>query len=140
MIKQISVFVDNKVGRLSEIADIMAANGIDIRALSIADTTDFGILRLIVNKPEHCCEVLRAEGITVSITSVTAVSIVDKPGQFAKVLDLLSKNNINVDYVYAFIGRSDAASVILKTSDDAAASKILSENGTRLLTDDEVYA
>ena len=110
LIKQISIFVENKPGRLNSITKLLKDNDIDIRALSIADTKDFGILRLIVNKPELACEVLKGADCTVSITNVIAIGINDKPGGLADAMDCLYRANISVEYMYAFI---------TKTSDQA---------------------
>ena len=103
IIKQISIFVENKAGRLAEITEAIAAAGIDIRALSIADTTDFGILRLIVDKPEAAALALKEAGLTVSITNVIAVGIDDTPGAFSVPMRVLADAGIDVEYMYAFI-------------------------------------
>ena len=96
-IQQISVFVENKSGRLAEITEALAAANVDIRAVSIADTSDFGILRLIVNKPKEAVEALKAAGLTVSLTSVIAMGIDDQPGEFAKAMRVLADNQIGVN-------------------------------------------
>lgn len=129
-IYQISVFIENKQGRLTEIISTLSNNGIDIRALSVADTTDFGILRLIVNDPERAVEVLRAANVTVSKTQVIAVLIDDTQGEFAKVLSILSETNISVEYAYAFITHSkNHACVVLRVDDNEKAIKALSDKG-----------
>ena len=134
LIKQISVFVENKEGRLAEITETMAKAGVDIRALSIADTTDFGILRLIVDKPHETEKVLRDSGFTVSVTSVIAVGIDDVPGGFAKPMRVLANAHIDVEYMYAFISRdTKKAYVILRVNDNATAAKALEEAGIALL-------
>ena len=134
LIKQISVFVENKEGRLAEITETIAKAGVDIRALSIADTTDFGILRLIVDKPHETEKVLRDSGFTVSVTSVIAVGIDDVPGGFAKPMRVLANAHIDVEYMYAFISRdTKKAYVILRVNDNATASKALEEAGIALL-------
>ena len=134
LIKQISVFVENKEGRLAEITETIAKAGIDIRALSIADTTDFGILRLIVDKPHETEKVLRDSGFTVSVTSVIAVGIDDVPGGFAKPMRVLANAHIDVEYMYAFISRdTKKAYVILRVNDNATATKVLEEAGIVLL-------
>ena len=140
LIKQISIFLENKSGRLAEVTRILAANDIDISALSIADTTDFGILRLIVNKPEIAEKALKENGFTVSCTSVIAVSVADKPGGLAAVLDILDKDNISIEYMYAFVGKSEGeALVILKLSDSDKAIQILSDNGINVVPSSSVY-
>lgn len=134
LIKQISVFVENKEGRLAEITETIAKAGVDIRALSIADTTDFGILRLIVDKPHETEKVLRNSGFTVSVTSVIAVGIDDVPGGFAKPMRVLANAHIDVEYMYAFISRdTKKAYVILRVNDNATATKVLEEAGIMLL-------
>ena len=133
-IKQISVFVENKEGRLAEITETIAKAGVDIRALSIADTTDFGILRLIVDKPQETEKVLKEAGFTVSVTNVIAVGIDDVPGGFAKPMRVLANAHIDVEYMYAFISRdTKKAYVILRVNDNDTAIKALEEAGTVLL-------
>lgn len=134
LIKQISVFVENKEGRLAEITETIAKAGVDIRALSIADTTDFGILRLIVDKPQETEKVLKDAGFTVSVTNVIAVGIDDVPGGFAKPMRVLADAHIDVEYMYAFISRdTKKAYVILRVNDNDTAIKALEDAGTVLL-------
>lgn len=104
-IQQLSIFVENKSGRLAEITQTIADANVDIRAMSIADTSDFGILRLIVDKPEKAVEAFKKAGMTVSLTSVIAIGLDDAPGEFAKAVKILSDNGISVEYLYAFISR-----------------------------------
>ncbi len=140
LIKQISIFVENKPGRLSGITKLLKDNSIDIRALSVADTQDFGILRLIVNKPDLACEALKAADCTVSITNVIAIGIDDKPGGLADAMECLYAANISVEYMYAFISKSEnQAYVILRVENNDKASQALSENGYKLLSPEEVY-
>ena len=101
-IRQISVFLENKVGRVGEITRILGDNNINIRALSLADTSDFGILRMIVDDIEKALKALRGRGIIVKETAVVAVEVPDKPGGLTAVLDILTDNGINVEYMYAF--------------------------------------
>ena len=116
IIKQISIFVENKAGRLAEITETIAKAGIDIRALSIADTTDFGILRLIVDKPEEAALTLKEAGLTVSITNVIAVGIDDTPGAFSVPMRILADAGIDVEYMYAFVeNKADTATFVFKT-------------------------
>lgn len=129
IIKQISVFVENKRGRLAEITKVLEKNNIDIRALSIADTKDFGILRLIVNDPDQTEKILKAEGFTVSLTKVIAIGIDDKPGGLASAMSVLDTHQISVEYMYAFISRTqETAYVILRVEDNEKALAILEEN------------
>ena len=140
LIKQISVFVENKEGRLAEITETIAKAGVDIRALSIADTTDFGILRLIVDKPHETEEVLKREGFTVSVTNVIAVGIDDVPGGFAKPMRVLADAHIDVEYMYAFISRdTKKAYVILRVNDNETATKALENAKIELLDEIGVH-
>ncbi len=130
IIKQISIFVENKPGRLAEITEIIAKNNINIRALSVADTTHFGILRIIVDNPEEVERILRDAGLTVSITSVITACIHDRPGGLAEVLKLLSSRDIQIEYMYAFIAKSDnEAYVVMRIEAEDAAVKLLHDNG-----------
>ena len=137
--KQISVFVENKKGRLAEVTKTLGENGIDMRALSIADTTDFGVLRIIVDKPDEAEKVLRDNGFTVSISDVIAMTVGNKPGGLAESLAILDQMDINIEYLYAFLGRSaDMAIVIVRVENpDDAIGKIKS-SPIHLLTKDEL--
>lgn len=140
LVKQISIFLENKSGRLAEVTKTLGANNIDISALSIADTTDFGILRLIVNKPEKAEEVLKENGFTVSCTSVIAIGIPDKPGGLAKALEILEKEKIGIEYMYAFVGKTEnEALVIIRVEDPSKAVSALSAKGISVLPSTEVY-
>lgn len=139
VIKQLSVFLENKAGRLSGIIGLLAKANIDIRAISVADTTEFGILRLIVNDPGRACEYLKAEGVTVSLTDVIAVGMKDTPGEFAKVTGALSDNDISIEYVYAFkSGDFGKAYVILKVDDPDRAAEVLTKNKVGMLSQTEI--
>ena len=141
IIKQLSIFVENKRGRLAEITKAIAEAEVDIRALSIADTTDFGILRLIVDQPEKAAIALKEKGITVSVTNVIAVGINDTPGAFSVPMQILADADIDVEYMYAFITRkSEKAYVILRVADNASAAKVLSDKGVEILTEEEFHA
>ena len=140
IIKQISIFVENKAGRLAEITETIAKAEIDIRALSIADTTDFGILRLIVDKPEEAALTLKEAGLTVSITNVIAVGIDDTPGAFSVPMRILADAGIDVEYMYAFISRdTQKAYVILRVADNDVAAKALTDKGVTLLDETGFY-
>ena len=140
-IKQISVFLENKSERLTEVTRILGDEKINIRALSIADTTDFGILRLIVGDPGRTYAVLQEAGFMVSITEVLAVEVPDQPGGLAGILEILSKNGINIEYLYAFIGRSSAdALVIFRVEDCVQALQTLGANNINVLDEEKVYA
>lgn len=139
-IKQISVFVENRLGSLVEITKEIANEGIDLRAVSLADTSDFGILRVIVDNPVKAEKVLREAGHTVALTDVIAVGVKDIPGQFSKMLDLLSEKNINVEYMYAFTGNHQGtAYVIIKLDNLAEGIKILEKSDITILTPEDVY-
>lgn len=140
-VKQISVFLENKSGRLAAVTRTLAAAQINIRALSIADTSDFGILRLIVNDPDRALSVLREDGFTVGQTDVIAVEMPDRPGGLAGVLDLLEQAQLNVEYLYAFIGRgSNGALVIFRVEEVEEAQSKLSQAGFRVLEGDALYS
>lgn len=140
LIKQISVFVENKPGRLADITKTLADHQVDIRALSIADTTDFGILRLIVNKPSTAAQALRDAGYTVSITEVIGIGLDDQPGGLCDALSTLLRAGITVEYMYAFIGRAkNTAYVILRVENTESAIKAFQEHGTKLISGDDIY-
>ncbi|MBR6563147.1 MAG: ACT domain-containing protein [Clostridia bacterium] len=139
-IKQLSVFVENKDGRLAEITTIIANAGIDIRALSIADTTDFGILRLVVDKPYEAEKALKDAGLTVSLTDVIAVGIPDRPGGFAETISSVADKDVGVEYMYAFISRDhDRAYLIMRVADNEKAISALKSHGCDILDGDSVY-
>lgn len=140
LIKQISVFLENKSGRLAEVTSTLGSNDINISALSIADTTDFGILRLIVNKPEEAEEILKENGFTVSCTNVIAIAVPDSPGGLAKALEILDKESIGIEYMYAFVGKTtDEALVILRVEAPEKAIDLLTQNGIKVLPSSTVY-
>ena len=140
LVKQISIFLENKSGRLAEVTRTLGENDIDISALSIADTTDFGILRLIVNKPEKAERILKESDFTVSCTNVIAIGVQDKPGGLAKALEVLDRESIGIEYMYAFVSKTeDEALVILKVEDPEKAVKVLMDNGISVLPSSQVY-
>lgn len=139
-VKQISVFVENKSGTLAKITKVLSENNIDLQALSLADTTDFGILRLIVNNPESAKLVLNENHFTIKETEVLAVAIDDTPGGLHKVLSVLEKENVAIEYMYAFTEKTlDHALVILRVEDNYAAEKILSANKICVIDADKLY-
>ena len=139
-IKQLSIFVENKAGRLAEITAVLAEANVDIRAISIADTSDFGILRLIVDHPDEAVEALKKAGMTVSLTSVIAIGIHDRPGEFAKAMRILADEHIAIEYMYAFISRDKGkAFVILRVDDDQRAVSVLQDSGITSLTAEEIH-
>lgn len=140
-VKQLSVFVENKFGRISEIINALAENSIDISALSLADTSEFGILRLIVDKPELAVDVLKEEGVIVKLSDVLAIAIDDTPGGLAKALSVLTDANVVIEYMYAFIGKADGkAMTVIRVDDEAKAIDALNKGGVTLLTTDDISA
>jgi len=140
MLKQISMFLENKAGRLARVCRVMAEEGINIRALSIADTADFGLVRLIVDNPELAEQKLSARGFMVSITEVVGVKVPDRPGGLGVALDVLDSAEVSVEYIYAFIGKSDdRAMVILRLDNNDKGVEALRKANLELLTPEEVY-
>ena len=138
-VQQISIFLENRVGRLQEVAEVLAKNEINIRALSLADTSDFGILRLIVSKPDAATSILRESGFTVRENDVIAVEVEDRPGGLAHILDLFSNSGISVEYMYAFVERKrDNAVMIFRVESVPRAIKALQDAGVSLLSNEEV--
>jgi len=139
-VEQISIFLENKPGGLAEITRILKDACINIRALSLADTTDFGILRLIVNDPDKAKAALKGVGMTVGRTTVVAVGVPDGPGGLHSILELLTKNDVNVEYMYAFIERSGENAVIIFRFDNPdRAIEILLKGGFEVLPGEKLY-
>ncbi|MBM4287488.1 MAG: ACT domain-containing protein [Deltaproteobacteria bacterium] len=139
-VEQISVFLENKAGRLAEVTKVLGEAGVNIRALSLADTTDFGILRLIVDHYDKAREVLKQHGFTVGKTEVVAIEVPDRPGGLAWVLQILSESNINVEYMYAFVQHSGKNAVIIFRFDNLErAIELLHQQGVRIYRGEEVY-
>jgi hypothetical protein len=140
-VKQLSIFLENQSGRLAEVTEALGGEGINIRALSLADTSGFGILRLIVNDIAKAHEVLKGKGFTVSETDVIAVEIPDRPGGLGTILAIFGNKGINIEYMYAFVQKSsENAVVIFRIEDIDGAISALQAGGVRILTADEVYA
>ena len=140
-VKQISIFLENKSGRLAGITKTLGDHHINIRALSIADTADFGILRLIVGDPEGAVGILKEEGLTVSETDVIAVEIPDKPGGLAEILQFIDSGKINIEYMYAFVGKSnERAVVVFRVEDVDGAIQMLQQKGVALLSAEQIYS
>lgn len=138
-IKQISVFMENRPGRLAEITKVLSDNGIDMRAINIADTTDYGILRMIVNDEVKAEKVLRENNMTASVTDVIAISIPDTVGAFSTVINLLKDKDISIEYIYSFIGeKSSKAVIVIKTNKLDESLEVLKNNGVVVLTKEEV--
>ena len=141
-VNQLSVFLENKSGRLARVTKVLGENSINIRALSIADTTDFGILRLIVDKPAEAHRILKDEGFVVTETEVIAVCIPDKPGGLGGVLAVLEEFFINIEYLYAFVGNTNTgnALVIFRVEDCDKAVKVLMDKGIQVVSGEKVYS
>ena len=138
-IKQLTVFVENRQGALVEITDLFAANNIDMRALSIADTQDFGILRVIVSDTAEAYRILRTPGYLVQETAVIAVKISDAPGKLSAALHALNVKGINVEYLYAFLARTQRhAYVVLRVTDNDKASAVLEEAGFHMVSEADI--
>ncbi|MDR0489683.1 MAG: acetolactate synthase [Oscillospiraceae bacterium] len=142
-IEQLSVFLENKPGKLVEVLETLASAGIDLRALSLADTENFGILRIIVDKPARALKVLQDEGFGVELIDVLPVSVDDKPGAFASALRVLAHADITVEYSYVFVapktGGAGKAYAVICVDDNAAAVKVFSDNGVALVSSAEMY-
>ncbi|MBP3599593.1 MAG: ACT domain-containing protein [Clostridia bacterium] len=133
-IRQLSVFVENKKGTLHEITDVLAKSGIDLRSMSIADTSDYGIVRIIASEPERSKEILNAAGHAANVRSVTAFAVPDQPGGLAKVLSILEENGIDIEYMYALVTKTvGKAYAVMRTNDEDKAEKLLNDNGIELL-------
>lgn len=138
-VEQISIFIENKSGRLAEVTRVLGEAGVNIRALSLADTSDFGILRLIVDQTDKAKETLKAENFTVSKTEVVAVEVPDKPLGLYSILEVLEDGEVNVEYMYAFVERCGENAVIIFRFDDIdSAIKVLTENDINVLKGERV--
>lgn len=140
-VEQMSVFLENKPGALAEVTRILGESGVNIRALSLADTKDFGILRLIVNDIEKAKEVLGPRGFTVRKTEVVAVEVPDRPGGLAEIMKVLAEAKINVEYLYAFVQQSGENAIIIFRFDETdRAIEVLSKRQFKILEGKKIYA
>ena len=138
-IKQISIFVENKPGRMAGVAKALGDAGVNIRALTIAEAGDFGVVRMVVDDTERGYTALREKGFMVSETDVLAVEIKDVPGGLYEIANSLGMNNINVEYAYAFVtAKAERAMLILRVDDVKRAAEVLSEAGVRVATREEI--
>lgn len=138
-VQQISVFLENKAGRLAHVAEVLKNSGINIRALTIAEKSDYGILRMIVNMPEEAVNVLKESGFMVKQNPVIAVEMEDREGVFFDIMSLCDKNGLNVEYTYSFVDQySNKAILFLKFEDTDKAIEIFRKNGYKLLTNEEI--
>lgn len=141
MVKQISLFLENKKGRLAHVCRVLGKADINIRGLSIADTTDFGVLRLIVNDPQRAYDILKENGFAVSITNVLAIEVADIPGGLSCALDKLEVAGVNVEYMYAFVGTtSQDALVIIRVENPESAIEYVKKAGIKVVQEDKVYS
>jgi hypothetical protein len=141
VIQQLSVFLENKAGTIVPVAKILSDNGIDMRAMSIADSADFGILRIIVDDPEKTKQVLAREKYIYNVTPVLAVEVEDHPGSLVRILTILSDAKINLEYAYAFITRkTDSAYMVFRVDDPDRTVKILQEADISMASQDEIYS
>ncbi len=139
-VEQISIFLENRAGRLTDVTRVLSEAGVNIRALSLADTSDFGILRLIVTDHEWAKETLKKNGFTVGRTSVVAVEVDDRPGGLHRILELLSNSQINVEYMYAFVQQSGKNAVLIFRFDRTdQAIEILQKSDIKIIPGNDLY-
>ena len=139
-VEQISVFLENKAGRLSEVTGILTEAGVNIRALALADTSDFGVLRLIVDNNEKAVSVLKENGFTVGKTEVVAAEVEDRPGGLHHILDILKSEGINVEYMYAYVRHTQKDAVMIFRFDNIAGAKeVLKKNGVTVIEGGQLY-
>src|SRR5512138_1025894 len=140
-IKQVSLFVENKPGRTAKVSKTLSDAGVNIRALTIAEAGDFGVIRMVVDDPEKGYKVLKESGFTVSTTDVLAVEMKDTPGGLYEIVNTLGENGVNVDYAYAFVtAKAQRAMLILRVDDLAKARAALSSKGVKIATKEEIQA
>ena len=138
MIQQLSVFLENRKGRLTELTRILADNDINITAFSIADATDYGILRLVVGRPELAVKVLKENSFSVKITEVACMIVPNEPGGLHKALNILSENNIDIDYMYAF-AMNNSAMVVIRSASTQQLIEVLQQHKMELLKTSQIY-
>ncbi len=139
MVKQISVFIENKPGRLMEMLKAVAKNNIDIKAFSLADTTEFGVARMIVSDAEAAKQAINDEGVIVRICSIITIAVPDEPGALMSALEILKSNDISIEYMYAFAEKLDGASVIaIRTGNQELADEALKKGGIRVLSQADI--
>ena len=140
-LKQISIFIENKTGSLSDVCAVLAAGGINLRALSIADTQDFGILRIIVENTEKAVEILKRNGYICKTNEVLAVEIPDRPGTMANIMSIVSVPDVSIEYAYAFVSHKedDSAYMIFRVTGIEKAREVLNSAGIHLLTKEELF-
>jgi hypothetical protein len=140
LLKQISVFVENRKGRLAKLTTALGDNNIDLIALSIADTTNFGILRCIVKDSDHALKIIKEAGFTAKTTEVLAVEVPDRPGGLAHVLTVLDENEVDIEYLYSFVTAiTDNALILFRVEELERTIEVLTKNDIRIMTSKEVY-
>ena len=138
-IKQLSVFLANKKGSLHEISDIIAKAGVDLRSMCIADTSDYGIVRMIADDPQKAVDALSTAGHTANIRTVTAFAVPDVPGGLSNVLCILEENGVNIEYLYALVTTDkNKAYAVMRTDNTERTEKLLADNGIELLQEDQI--
>lgn len=141
LIKQISIFIPNKKGSLSQLTDILIAHNIDIRAIAVFDTAEFGILRIVVDDPDRAVEVLNKEGVVAKVSKVIAVEPEDKPGSLNEIFTILKDADVNIDYIYSFIMRKkEMPYIVLKVDEQEKAVDVLTTAGINVINKEEIYA
>lgn len=140
-VEQISVFLENKAGRLSEVTGILTEAGVNIRALALADTSDFGVLRLIVDHRDRAVQALKDNGFTVSVTEVVGVQVEDRPGGLHHILEVIKNAGLNVEYMYAYVRQTGKDAVMIFRFDNIPASlQALKANGVTVIDGEQLYA
>ncbi len=140
-VKQISIFLENKCGRLVNVTNILSKYKINIRALTIADTSDFGILRVIVDQPDKACKILRGEGFMASLTDIVAVEVPDHVGGLADVLKYLEDENVNIEYLYSFVEKpGQDALIFMRLEDTEKALQVLKEKNVKTIDGERIYS
>ncbi len=140
-VKQISIFIENKKGSLAEVTKFISDKKINLKALSIADTQNFGILRIITDNPDNARELLKNEGYTVTATSVLAVALDDAPGSMAEILSVLADADISVEYTYAFMSNiAGKAYMIFRVDDNDKATKVLVDANITVINQDDIFS
>ena len=136
-IRQLSVFLENKAGRLNEMLEILSSQSINITALTIADTLEYGIIRLLVSDPENACVLLKTNGFSVSLTNVISLSISHEAGSLSKLLKILSEEQLSIEYMYAF-SLGEKALIVMRTENLPKAFEIIEQNNFTIIGEDEV--
>lgn len=137
-IKQLSVFIENREGRLEQVLDVLKKSNVNIVSLSLADTSDYGLLRLLVTKPEEGREALSANGFSAMLTDVLGIKLSHRVGQLQELLEIICKSNINIEYMYALSTGTDDASIVIKTSNLEKAAQLLQKTDAKLVKPEEI--